>query len=233
MSVDEVSFPPLMVGHRVEGQTDPFDDAIAQASLGCDAGTIVYNLGAHHMSAALVFAPEVPLADAVAMLPVCEVGFQNALGALAPPEVAVHFEWTGAMRINGAKCGGFRMAASAATPDETPDWLAVGFELPLWPQDDDTGHTPDETALYAEGCVEVDAQRLLESWARHSLVWINKWEDEGIRPLHDEWRGLLHGVGEETPSGETFLGLDEKLGMLLRKDSDTRLAPLTDLLETI
>ncbi len=60
------------------------------------------------------------------MLPVCGVGFQNALGALAPPEVAVHLEWNGNIRVNGAVAGRLQMAAAPLSPEEIPDWLVVG-----------------------------------------------------------------------------------------------------------
>lgn len=231
-----VMFPPLMSGHQVTGDEDPFLTACMKATTGCDAGLIVYNLGHDTLRAALVFAPEVPLADAMTMLPVCAVGFQNALGALAPPEVAVHLEWAGGLRVNGAKCGRMRVAASESAPQDTPDWLIVGFELPLWPASDEMGHVPDQTALYAEGCADVEAPALLESWARHTLNWIARWENEGSAPLHAEWRGLAHGMGEDTVQNDltgTFLGVDEQFGMLLRDDKTTHLIPLSTLLEDL
>jgi len=228
------SFPPLFNGLAVEGQIDPFEKACAEAARGCDAGLVVYNLGANTLRAALVFAPDVALAKAMAMLPLCGVGFQNALGALAPPEVAVHLEWAGGVRINGASCGKLRVTASSADPASEPDWLVVGLELPLWPETDAPGDTPDQTALYAEGCADVDAVDLLESWVKHTLVGINTWMEGGAAALHKDWRGLAHGIGEDVEmngmSG-TFLGVDEQFGMLLRDAQTTHLIPLTHLLE--
>ncbi|WP_278923160.1 biotin/lipoate--protein ligase family protein [Pseudophaeobacter profundi] len=229
------TFPPLMSGLAVTGQEDPFEAACQRAVLGCDAGLIVYNLGADQLRAAIVFAPEVPLQKAMAMLPTCGIGLQNALGSLAPPEVAVHLEWGGGLRINGGRCGTLRVAASTDDPDQVPDWLVLALQLPLWPADQDGGDTPDQTALYAEGCADVTAPALLESWARHALHWIARWEQDGTEPLHAEWRGLTHGLGEEGDwygNTGTFLGVDEDFGMLLRDASGTRLIPLTTRLET-
>ena len=79
------------------------------------------------------------------------------------------------------------------------------------------------------------APALLESWARHALHWISRWEQDGLEPLHAEWRGLAHGIGEEgqwQDASGTFLGVDEDFGMLLRDAERTRLIPLTTLLET-
>jgi hypothetical protein len=228
------SFPPLLAGHAVQAGEDPFEVAIEQATKGCDAGLIVHDLGATQLRAAFVFAPEVPLSKAAAMMPVCSIGFQNALGALAPPEVGLHFDWAGGLRVNGGLCGRMRMAASTTDPQDVPDWLVVGFELSLWPGSEESGLTPDQTALYSEGCAEVDALNLLEAWARHSLVWINRWEDEGTAAIHREWTGLAHGVGTQIVQNGvsgSFTGIDEDFGLLLKTDTRTRLFPLTTLLE--
>ena len=96
------------------------------------------------------------------------------------------------------------------------------------------GDTPDQTALYDEGCADVDPTALLESWARHTLGWITRWETDGPAPLHAEWRGLAHGIGEPvTQNGlsGTWLGVDERFGMLIRDGDDTHLIPLSTLLE--
>ncbi|WP_083096241.1 biotin/lipoate--protein ligase family protein [Pseudophaeobacter leonis] len=234
--MSDPAFPPLMSGLAVTGQEDPFETACQRAVLGCDAGLVVHNLAPDCLRAALVFAPEVPLSKAMAMLPTCGIGLQNALGALAPPEVAVHLEWGGGLRINGARCGTLRVAASTTDPNEVPDWLVVGLQLPLWPASEDGGETPDETALYAEGCADVKAPALLESWARHTLHWISRWEEDGLEPLHAEWRGLAHGLGEDGTwygATGTFLGVDEDFGMLLRDQDTTHLIPLTTRLETL
>ena len=81
-----------------------------------------------------------------------------------------------------------RMAASG-TPDVEPDWLVIDLTLSLWPDSDETGLQPDQTALYAEGCAEIDAISLLEAWARHTLVGINTWTDSGTAQIHREWQG--------------------------------------------
>ena len=221
-------------GRAVEGQVVPFVKAGDEAARGCEAGLVVHDVGANLLRAALVFAPDVELVDAMAMLPLCGVGFQNALGALGPPEVAVHLEWAGGLRINGASCGTLRVAASSSNPKAEPDWMVIGLELPLWPETDTPGDIPEQTALYAEGCADVNAMELLESWVKHTLVGINTWTEDGVKALHKDWRGLSHGIGEDITMNEisgTFLGVDEQFGMLIRAADTTPLIPLTYLLE--
>ncbi len=233
--MSEPTFPPLFAGRPVAGHIDPFARACAAAALGCDGGTIFYNIGAARLAAAIVFAPEVPLEAAMAMLPACGVGFQNALGALAPPEVAVHLAWEGGILVNGAACGRLRAAAADCGPEKVPDWLVVGLEVPLLAEDPNApGAARDRTSLYEEGCVGVAPNRLLESWSRHTLVWINRWSDDGAEPLHGEWRGLARGLGERVSVGGrtgVFVGVDERFGMLLREGNTTSLLPLSGLLE--
>nr|WP_245758700.1 biotin/lipoate--protein ligase family protein [Tropicimonas isoalkanivorans] len=228
----DLAIPPLMWAEAAPD--DAFDHAVRRAQAGCDAGLVAHNLTAAQMQAALVLAPDVPLSKAVAMLPLCGVGLQSALGALAPPEVAVELDWNGGIRVNGGLCGGFRIRASTPEPDAVPDWLVVGFTLTLLPETDSPGDTPERTALYAEGCGDVAAPMLLEAWSRHTLNWIARWEDDGPAPLHAEWSGLAHGIGETVDVGAvrgTFLGIDEDFGMLLRDADTTHLIPLTRLLE--
>jgi biotin-(acetyl-CoA carboxylase) ligase len=126
------------------------------------------------------------------------------------------------------------VASSGTDAAVEPDWLIVGLELRLWPESDDPGETPDQTALYAEGCADVQADALLEAWVRHTLVGINRWTDEGTVAIHTDWRGLAYGIGETAEvagKSGTFLGVDERFGMLLRDADDTHLIPLTHLLE--
>lgn len=225
-----LSFPPLFQGLATAGQ-DPFAVACENARAGCDAGLVAYDLRPDKLRAAIVFAPEVPLTEAAIMLPVCAVGFQNAFGALAPPEVALHLEWNGAIRVNGGKCGSLKIAASPDETDEQPDWLVVSLELMLWPENEETGLTPDVTALYTEGCADIEAPVLLEAWVRHTLVWINRWLEDGARPVHQEWKPLAYYLDETvTQNGVTgtFIGVDEHFGMILKSDETTAVIPLTD-----
>jgi biotin-(acetyl-CoA carboxylase) ligase len=226
-------FPPLMQGMNAAG-VDPFEAACAEAEHGCDAGTIVFDAAPDRLRAAIVLAPEVPLADASAMLPLTGVALQNALGALGPSELAVHLCWDGPIRVNGALCGGLRGATDTRHTDAEPGWLVTGFELVFARPNMAGGESPDETDLMSEGCGDLAPVALLESWSRHLLNWISRWEDDGMAPLHAEWSGLAHGIGQDgTFMGKSghVLGLDEKLGLLLRTDGQTMLLPVTDLLE--
>ena len=230
-------FPPLLSGEATDA--DPLAVAVARAEAGTDAGLIVHRIRPDHLKAALVLAPEVALADAMAMVIAAANGFGDAFGALAPSEVAAHFDWPGGFRINGARCGGLRAAASANDPDAVPDWLVIAIDVPFFRDADyEPGDAPEETTLWEEGCAEIEPRRLLESWSRHLLVAINAWEDGGLRPLHADWCGRAFHLGKEVDftlggvryEGQ-FTGLDEKGGMVLKSADGSRILPLTLMLE--
>ncbi|MGR3802896.1 biotin/lipoate--protein ligase family protein [Marinibacterium profundimaris] len=228
-----LTLPPLL--WETEVSSDPAGAAREKARAGCDAGLLCWRVTDETAEAALVLAPEVPLGAAMVMLPLCGVGLQNALGALAPPEVAVHLGWDGALYVNGGRCGGLSASAPADDPAALPGWLVIALSLRLRLDLDAPGEAPDETALSEEGCGEISATLLLEAWARHTLVWLQRWEEDGAAPLHAEWSGLVHGIGTEIRQGPHeghFLGTDDSFGMLLRDTRTTHLIPLTTLLET-
>ena len=226
MTLAEPSFPPLLTGEAcAPGQA--FVKAQSAAALGTDAGLVVWADRADALEAAVVLAPEHPLGRAIGVVFAFANAMGDAIGALGPPEVAVHCVWPGGLKLNGADFGRLTAAASTHAPEAVPDWLVVGAEVRYLPD----GSGPESTCLAEEGCEDVTPPRLLESWARHSLVWINTFEDEGLQPLHTAWCGRAWEMGEPLPDGSgIFTGLDERGGMLIRTPVTTRLRPLTEML---
>ncbi len=234
----EPTFPPLLWGERVAPGVDPMAKAVAASAAGVDAGGVFWAPDPTRLRAALVLAPEEPLAEAMAMVLVAQNGFSDALGALAPPEVAVTWDWPDGLRVNGARAGGLFADSDARDPAATPSWLVLGLEVAFVPEPGDPGDRPDVTALYEEGCVALTPTDLLESWSRHMLVWLNRWRDDGLRPVHDAWIGRAENVGEEIaleladgPRRGLFVGLDEAGALLLKTGERTAAIPLTALLD--
>lgn len=235
------SFPPLLKG-LATGPANPFTVAIAEAERGVDSGLLTWSLSPERLRAAIVLVPEMPLEQAMAAFCACGVGLQNAMGAHAPPETAVHLDWTGGIRLNGGHAGGLRIAASSRDPAVEPAWMVVGLELTLrLPDTLEPGETPDWTALSQEGCAEIDPLLLLEAWSRHSMLWLMGLDDqEGRAKLHREWEGLAWMRGQEislpmdgTHISGLFLGVDENFGMLLKLGEKTHLIRLSKLLEEV
>jgi biotin-(acetyl-CoA carboxylase) ligase len=232
--IDEPSFPPLLRGEETMPGMDPFAKAVASAALGTDPGLVCWARDETAFRAAMVLAPEAPLERAMGITFAIALGLGDALGALAPPEVAVHYLWPRGIKINGADCGSLRVAASTTDPAVEPDWLVVGVEVPyLQPDIADPGKHPDQTCLVEEGCIDVTPLRLLESWSRHSLVWINRYLQDGFQPLHAAWRERAWEMGGALPDGGIFVGIDEQGGMLVKTARSTELRPLSSMLEDL
>lgn len=226
-------FPPLLKGQSV-GSGDPFDAAVVTAGQAVEPGLIHYSEAEDALRAAVTLAPEEPLENAIGVLWAVQLGLADALGALAPPEVAVQFGWPDRLLVNGAFCGRFRATASTGDPKAEPDWLVIGVDLRLLPYSgEDPGARPDVTCLHAEGGGDITVPMLLEAWSRHMLLWIHHYLNDGLVALHDDWRGKCAGLGGEVtlPHPGTFVGLDERGGMLLQRGAATELLPLTVILE--
>lgn len=230
MHLPEPTFPPLLTGHPVKSPVMPFAHAVEAARAGrLGAGDVVWSRNTSRLDCAIVLEPDVPPERTLEIHYLTMVAFGDALGATAPPEVAVTYGWPATLRVNGGIAGGFR-TAMADTCGETgaPDWLVVSVGLAMRGDFSilDPGRDRDHTNLDEEGCSEVDRTTLLDSFCRHFLTWIHTWEEDGFKPVHENWLFRADGYREEialTYDGRalkgTFIGLDDHGNLLLKTDA--------------
>ena len=229
------SFPPLFRGECVPSQASTFLKAIIAAKNNVAPGLIFYSEDIGSLEASIVLAPDIPLKKALGMVLVIQMGLADSLGALAPPELAVHFNWPNTIKVNGALCGKTFYQASLQDENTIPEWLVLGFKIPfLWDKGMEAGDNPDETVLSNEGCIDMTPHSLLESWSRHTLVWLNRFLDEGLPPVHKAWCEKCDNLGENIKWPETgkFMGLDENGNMILRNSKQTLVKNLSHYMET-
>src|SRR5690554_5307296 len=226
-------FPPLLTGEVVPRHTDPFDKAVSRAIAGVDSGTLFYSEAEDTLRAALVLAPETPLEEAIQAVYVAQVGLAESLGALAPPEVPVFFQWPDRIKVNGAVCGGVRFAADVSDLKACPNWLVIGIHVPFTSTIAEPGDKPDETCLQEEGCVDITPMALLESWSKHTLLWLTYYLDSGFKRVPDEWRPRCDTLGQQIdyPRPGLFVGLADKGRMLLREGVMTETVSLIEFAE--
>lgn len=228
-------FPPLWRPESVGRRGSAFDKALSEVLIEPVPGRLVYAEHEAILDAAVVLAPEMPLREAIGAVFAVTLGLADAIGALAPPEVAVHTVWPDRLAVNGAVAAGVRAAASTRDPAEEPDWLVVGITVAMQSGSDRPGLTAERTALHDEGCVEITAATLTETWSRHMLTRINAYLTDGFAPLKRDWSARCRTLGERVAvpgRGEgTFLGLDPIGGMLLRRSDTTETIPLTAILD--
>ncbi|OEY66428.1 biotin/lipoate--protein ligase family protein [Marinobacter sp. X15-166B] len=233
--IESPQFPPLLTGEVVPRHSDPFNKAVSRAIAGVDSGSVFYSEADDSLNAALVLAPETPLEDAIQAVYVAQIGLAESLGALAPPEVPVHFQWPDRIKVNGALCGNIRFAADVSDPKAHPNWLIIGISVPFSQNDGEPGDTPNETCLYEEGCVNITPMALLESWSKHTLLWLTYFMDSGFERVHNDWRPRCDALGKriEQPRPGIFVGLDEKGRMLLRQGVMTETLSLIEFAEHV
>ena len=174
----------------------------------------------------IVLEPDVPLSQAVQMGPTLMVAIADALGAIGPPNVALTFSWPFTILANGGRVGRVVIAApKGAGLQDVPPFLIVGFDIALSNKangSEEPGRHPGTTALHEEGCGEIDSIALIEAAARHFLSWIDSWQQDGFRAVHQSWLARAHDLngpvagrlGKVSWSGK-MIGLDEEGGLLV------------------
>ncbi|MCB1971387.1 MAG: hypothetical protein KDG54_13380 [Geminicoccaceae bacterium] len=187
--------PPLM--SALACVDEPMQVARGRAMAGVDAGLVCWRETARTLQAAMVLAPDVALVRAMAALPACMVGMQNAIGSLGPSELQLLLGRDGVLWLNGARAGGFRVAAATCDPAVVPDWLVVGCDVTLRSANGtEGGEMPGQTSLAGEGC-PLTASDLLGAWGRHSLYWLSCLDNRlGRSVLMREWQGLCMERGD-------------------------------------
>jgi BirA family transcriptional regulator, biotin operon repressor / biotin---[acetyl-CoA-carboxylase] ligase len=194
------AFPPLLRPFAVPSDLDPFERAIKLALEGAEAGTVLWSIGQDVCDAAVVLAPEQPREQSMPIVLVAMLGTADALGSLLPPAVPVTFGWPDRIEVNGGVVGGVRCAsAPTEAPDVVPEWLVIGFRIAMRGPRSNPEAPGDRarTSLAEEGCGEVSTIDLLEQFGRHFLGWINRWQEEGMRPVQQAWLRRATGLGKE------------------------------------
>jgi len=220
--------PPLITGHPVAAAGDAFAAALTAVRAGAaGAGDLFWSEAVNRLDLALVLEPEVPVMRALQVHMAVMVALGDALGALGPPEMAVHYRWPSILLINGAEAGRVRSALShTANGEDVPAYMVASARLNIHPDvAGEPGLSPETTSLWDEGCTDIDRTRLVESLARHFLTWIHTWETDGFAPVHEMWCGRAEGRNAEAPGNGDFAGLDED-GNLLATAGDTTTARL-------
>jgi len=212
--------PPLLTPLEVEKDRDVLAKAVSVAARG-EVGVVCYSVDTDHLRMAVTLAPEVAPAKAVQMHYVLMVALGDSIGALAPPEVAVTYRFPGAVLLNRGYAGSCGIEIDTARDENGyPGWMVVHTSLALRGEltEGETGTIPDETSLSEEGGSYVSRTRLLESVCRHFLVWLNRWEDEGFRPIHDMWKSRLDEACATVDPHLEWMGVDGDGAGLARRD---------------
>jgi biotin-(acetyl-CoA carboxylase) ligase len=153
------------------------------------AGTLVWVGRFDLVEFALVLEPDEPLRSARRALYAGLVALADALAVHAPPEKPIAFQWPDAIRVDGGLVGGARLAwPVGASEDEPPPWLVFGATIrTVSMSEGEPGLRPLGAALEEEGFDDLGSGRLVESFARHFMVAVDAWQQEGFRAVAREY----------------------------------------------
>ncbi len=165
--------------------------ALRQKAGNLPEGTLLWSDANGRLALALLLDSETSFEESAPVALAAVVAMGDAIGALAPPVVAVTNAWPDRIEVNGALVGGIAL-------DPLPGGrLLLEAEVLISSAGEyEPGEKPELTSLHEEGCGEITAVGLLESFARHFLSWLNRWQEDGFAPLRFHWlaRGPRPGL---------------------------------------
>lgn len=212
-----LSLPPIYRAVVLaEGDPSGPERARDLAAAGAETATFVWRPDPDRLDCAVVLRPEETGAEMLPVVLVAALALSDAIGAVGPPAIASDFAWPGSVRVNGGLVGGIAVdLAPGAGLAQVPDWAVVAADVSIAGEAGiEGGERPDVTSLEAEGFAGVDALGLAETFARYLLVWMDRWQEQGLAPICRHW---LHRATAREPDtvllleGELVAGRIERL----------------------
>jgi len=232
--------PPAyrLVARETVGSTN--DEARVLARDGAEDGTLVWALeqtagrgrqGRDWVSppgnlyCSLVLRPDCPPREAVQLAFVAALGVGGMLGVHVPPLMPVQYKWPNDVLLARRKVAGILIEAEGQGDRLDFMVMGVGVNLAAAPPQ---ARFP-ATDLRSETGETVAPAQALEGFARHFMIWANRWLDGGFAPVREAWRAHAFGRGERievrlpdrTLDG-TFADLDADGALLLETDAGRR-----------
>ncbi len=169
------------------------------------AGTLVF-VGRFDLAEfAVVLEPDEPLASARRAFYACMVALGDALAAMAPPEQPIVIEWPDKIYVDRRLVGGGRLGwPDHADERAPPDWLVFGAAIRTMSLSrEESGLHPLWTTLGDENFGDISSERLVEGFARHLMVAVDRWQEGGFTPIAKEYIAKLKpGIGVRRDIGE-------------------------------
>lgn len=234
------SLPPayrLIALDRV-GSTN--DEAKRLAGEGAEEGTLIWAIEQTagrgrqgrqwasppgNLYCSLILRPDRPVAEAAQLSFAAALAVGGAVGGVVPPLTDLRYKWPNDVLLNGRKAAGI-LLESASRPDGALDYLVLGVGVNIASHPSETSFPATSLGAEGGGC---EVGELLESFARHFLVWVDRWVDEGFAPLRDAWTkrawqlgGRLEvGLGNGIAVGK-FVELGDDGALVLELDGGSR-----------
>lgn len=196
--------------------------AHAQAIAGeAGAATLVWVRRFDIIEFAVVLEPDAILGEARLAHYLAMNALADALAVYSPPERPVLFRWPDALTYDLGLIGGGRLAWPAdCAENQVPDWLVFGAMVRATTM---SPFQPGQTGvgMAEEGFEEVDAVDLIEAFARHLMLGVSRWQEEGARAAARRWLdrlekvvGVRHGIEPDGDLVATSQAGDERKSLV-------------------
>lgn len=228
--IQDCRLPPLYRFVPLDPGVDVAEEACRQAAAGADPATLFCCAGEDRLEFAVVLHPETPLAEARLVLYIATLGLGDALGVVVPAGLDVTYTWPNLIAANMGSVARITVTPPVdAEPGSVPAWLVLHLTVVFGPLPGEGLHEGfPGTSLRDEGCAEVTMVELLESFARHFLTWLNRWQDDGLDPVRAMWlrHSPDHGstIEIEVEGKQVtgiFQGIDDDGALLLGQGEST------------
>jgi BirA family biotin operon repressor/biotin-[acetyl-CoA-carboxylase] ligase len=191
-------------------------------------GTLLWSDEGRRLRLALALDAEGNFQDNAVVAIVAIVALGDAIGSLSPPVVAVTHRWPDGIEVNGGLVGGVTLDEAGASAAASRLVLGVEVAMDADPGEE-PGRRPDLTSLVQEGCGEITAVRLLESFARHFLAWLHRWQEDGFAPARAAWDARGPGSNARLAHGSiegAFRGIGAEGELVIERDGAEIRLPL-------
>jgi biotin-(acetyl-CoA carboxylase) ligase len=212
LTTPTIELPPPFRLVTLREVGDAFAHAVAHAAEE-GAGTLVY-VGRFDLAEfAVVLEPDEPLQIARRTMYAGMSALADALTVHAPPETPLAIEWPDTIKVNLGLVGGGRLAwPKDAEENEPPQWLVFGAMIRLVSlADGEAGLRPLSSALDIEGFDDLAADRMVETFARHLMVTLDTWQEQGFPAVARTYLERL------APEKSVRRDIDENGDLLVRR----------------
>jgi biotin-(acetyl-CoA carboxylase) ligase len=212
LTAPTIELPPPFRLVTLREVGDAFAHAVAHAAED-GAGTLVY-VGRFDLAEfAVVLEPDDPLRIARRTIYAGMSALADTLTVHAPPETPLEIEWPDTVKVNLGLVGGGRLAwPEGADENEPPQWLVFGAMIRLVSlADGDAGLRPLSSALELEGFEDLAADRMVETFARHLMVTLDAWQEQGFPAVAKTYLERL------TPEKAVRRDIDDNGDLLVRR----------------
>lgn len=187
--IRQTRLPPIFRLQLIEPDLDVAAEAVRFANADGDPATIICAEREDVLDCGIILHPETDLNDAMLVIYVAALGLGDALGTVVQAGIDMTFRWPDIIEANLASVARLDLIIpDEAKGTDIPDWIIARMTTQVGDLDGDWRDGPfPETSLAGEGCVEVTTGQLLESFSRHFLTWLNRWQQDGFDPVRAMW----------------------------------------------